>query len=452
MASIALYAGGYHLVMYLKQRSEVKFLSFAVLCFSVGVYELACAGLYGATFIEPGIFWERFRLESIPLIVVSMTWLVSIYIGNVHPRLLNWVVGASVLYLLLSRTLPEQYTLSVDRPIIRPTGIPGLFRITYVESEVGLLYIVVLGLMVCLYVYLIVCLALHYRKTRERETLYILLSQIPLFLAAANDSLVASGAYLFVYLAEYAFVFIIVAMSYVLFAKLMRLYKALEDSKHELEDKVRARTTEIQKLNEELQRAAEIDSLTGAYNRRFLDQFLEVETRRAAADRYLQRAPDLPEPAMNFGLAMFDIDDFKQINDTHGHIVGDRVLAAVAERVRTAIFDRDLLCRYGGEEFVVIFTRTSREGIIEAAEKLRNCVSAEPFIAGQGEAPLNITVSIGVTSFADVDNPAPESLLRAADECLLAAKRMGKNRVIARRIFVEDTLSRPLKTASDYAN
>ena len=438
-------------MMYLRQRSEVKFLSFALLSFSVGVYEVACAGLYDSTLIEPAVFWERIRLESIPLIVIAMTWLVSIYIGRTNTRLLKWVIGASVLYLLLSRSLPEQYTLSVDRQIMRPTGIPGLFRISYIESDVGMLYIVSLGLMICLYVYLIACLAKHYRKTRNRETLYILLSQIPLFLAAANDSLVASEVYLFVYLAEYAFVFIIVAMSYVLFAKLVRLYKTLEESKHELEDKVRARTTQIQKLNDELQRAAEIDSLTGAYNRRFLDQYLEVETRRAGADRSHQRDPNLPEPAMNFGLAMFDIDDFKQINDQHGHIVGDRVLASVAERVRTAIFERDLLCRYGGEEFVVIFTRTSRDGIIEAAEKLRKSVNAEPFVAEAGQAPLNISVSIGVTSFADVEKPTSESILRAADECLLAAKRMGKNRVIARKIFVEEDLLAPLRAVADYS-
>jgi len=450
MASVAFYAGGYHLVMYLKQRTEVKFLPFAMLCFSVGVYELACAGLYGASVVERGVFWERIRLESIPLIVVSMTWLVSMYTGPTSRRLLKWVIGASLLYILLSRTLPEQYTLSVDRAIIRPTGIPGLFRISYVESEVGLLYVIALAFMICLYVYLIACLERHYRRTRERETLYILLSQIPLFMAAVNDSLVASEAYLFVYLAEYAFVFIIVAMSYVLFAKLMRMYKTLEESKHQLEDKVRARTAQIQKLNEELQRAAEIDSLTGAYNRRFLDQYLEVETRRASVERNHTMDMEMPEPAMNFGLAMFDIDDFKQINDKHGHIVGDRVLAAVAERVRTSIFERDLLCRYGGEEFVVIFTRTSRDGIIEAAERLRNSVNAAPFVAEAGQAPLKITVSIGVTSFDDVEIPTPESILRSADECLLAAKGMGKDRVIARKVFAEEGIVWPVKAVADY--
>jgi diguanylate cyclase (GGDEF)-like protein len=375
---------------------------------------------------------------------------VSIYTGRTSRRPLKWVIGASTVYLLLSRTLPEQYTLSVDRPVIRSTGIPGLFRISFVESDVGILYVVALAFMICLYVYLIACLARHYRRTRERETLYILLSQIPLFMAAVNDSLVASEVYLFVYLAEYAFVFIIVAMSYALFAKLMRLYKALEESKHELEDKVRARTAQIQKLNEELQRAAEIDSLTGAYNRRFLDQYLEVEARRASAERIHKMGLDLPKPAMNFGLAMFDIDDFKQINDKHGHIVGDRVLASVAERVRSCIFERDLLCRYGGEEFVVIFTRTSRDGIIEAAEKLRKTVNAEPFVAEPGQAPLKITVSIGVTSFDDVENPTTESILRSADECLLAAKGMGKDRVVARKIFVEDDIVWPLKAVADY--
>jgi len=438
-------------VMYLKQRSEVKFLSFALLCFSVGLYEVLCAGLYEANSIEQGVFWERLRLESIPLIVLSMTWLLGIYSDRVNRSLLKWVAGTSILYLLLSRGLPEQYTLSVDRPITRLAGIPGLFRTSYIESEVGLLYIVALGLMIVLYLYLIVHLARHYRQSRDRETLYILLSQLPLFLAAANDSLVASEAYLFVYLAEYAFVFIIVAMSYVLFAKLMRMHRALKESKNELEDKVRERTAQIQRLNEELQHAAEIDALTGAYNRRFLDQYLEVETRRAAADRDHRKEADFPEPAMNFGLAMFDIDDFKQINDEFGHIVGDRVLAAVAERVRASIFERDLLCRYGGEEFVVIFTRTSREGIIEAADKLRRCVSEKPFAAEADLQSLKITVSIGVTSFADVEKPTRESILRAADECLLAAKRMGKDRVIARKIFDEDVLALRLGTAADYA-
>ncbi|MGD8789507.1 MAG: GGDEF domain-containing protein, partial [Burkholderiales bacterium] len=134
-----------------------------------------------------------------------------------------------------------------------------------------------------------------------------------------------------------------------------------------------------------------------------------------------------------------------------GHINGDQVLETVAERVRASIFERDLLCRYGGEEFVVIFTRTSRQGIIEAAEKIRACVSSEPIVINDASAPMKITVSIGVTSFDDVDEPSAETILRSADECLLAAKRMGKNRVIARKIFSEDVITRSHNAATDFA-
>ncbi|MGD2139826.1 MAG: diguanylate cyclase [Burkholderiales bacterium] len=451
MSAVALYAGAYHLMMYLKQRDEVKYFPFALLCFSVGLYELSCAGLYATASIEQGVVWERVRLESIPMIVVSMTWLLGIYTGRTDNTLLRSVAGVSVIYLLLSRLLPDEYTLSVDRPVTRISGFPGLFHISYIESEVGSFYIFSLALMIGLYLYLIVKLAARYQQTRDQETLYILLSQIPLFLAAANDSLVASEVYLFVYLAEYAFVFIIATMSYVMFVKLLRLHKELEESKDELEDKVRERTAQIQKLNDELQHAAEIDALTGAYNRRFLDQYLEVEMRRAMAERHHQMNAGMTEPEMNFGLAMFDIDDFKQINDKYGHINGDQVLETVAERVRASIFERDLLCRYGGEEFVVIFTRTSRQGIIEAAEKIRACVSSEPIVINDASAPMKITVSIGVTSFDDVDEPSAETILRSADECLLAAKRMGKNRVIARKIFSEDVITRSHNAATDFA-
>ena len=143
---------------------------------------------------------------------------------------------------------------------------------------------------------------------------------------------------------------------------------------------------------------------------------------------------------MNFGLAIFDVDDFKQINDDYGHLAGDKVLAEVADRVRDSLFERDVFCRYGGEEFVVIFTRTSRQGMIDAAEKLRQSVKAGPFVTAAGIPPLEVTVSVGVASFADLENPTPEGVLRAADECLLAAKRMGKDRVMARKLFGESAI------------
>ena len=451
MAAVAFYAGGYHLVNFLIQRRAVKYLAFAALCASVGLYTAFCAGQYQANSVEQAVFWQRLRLESVALITVAVTWLVRIYTARISRAFLKWVTWIAALFVVLSRTLPDSLTVSAERPMVRQMGAGHWFEINFFESAFGAFYIAGLALMLSLYLYLIAFLVVHYRRKRDRETLYIAASQFPLFVAAVNDTLVVAQVYQFIYLAEYAFVFIIVAMSYSSFVGFLRLYNALARSNQSLEDKVHERTAQIRKLNEELQRAAEIDGLTGAYNRRFLDRYLEVETRRAIADLQHGSRDESAEPAMNFGLAMFDIDDFKQINDEHGHLVGDRVLADVAETVRTALFDRDVFCRYGGEEFVVIFTRTSRQGIIDAAEKLRQAVGATQFDLGPGQPELRVTVSIGVASFADVKEPTPEAILRAADECLLAAKRMGKDRVLARKLFTESTLSQKNAVVTDPA-
>ena len=402
MAAIALYAGGYHLIIYLTQRSAIKYLAFAALCFSIGLYEVFCAGLYTSNTIEEGIYWQRFQLESIALITLSVAWIVAIYTGRVGRSSLKSVAIGSALLIILSRALPAQYTLSVDKPVVRHIGIDSWFEATYFESEIGVLYILALVLMFGLYIYLLALLWAYYRRKRDRETLFILASQIPLFVAAANDSLVASQVYQFIYLTEYAFVFILFSMTYVSFSRFLRLYNELADSNHSLEDKVTERTTQIRKLYEELQRASEIDGLTGAYNRRFLDRYLELETRRAIADQKRGQNTESSEPAMNFGLAIFDVDDFKQINDDYGHLAGDKVLAEVADRVRDSLFERDVFCRYGGEEFVVIFTRTSRQGMIDAAEKLRQSVKAGPFVTAAGIPPLEVTVSGGKQSVVEI--------------------------------------------------
>ncbi len=441
MAAVAFYAGGYHLVIYLIQRSAVKYLAFAALCVSVGLYELFCAGQFLANSIEQGVFWQRLRLEAVALLTVSVTWLVRIYTARISRAFLKRVAWVAASFIVLSRVLPASFTVSIERPVIGKVGVKGWFEATYYESEIGILYLAALAAMLLLYFYLIGCLVTHHRRKGDRETLFFAASQFPLFIAAVNDTLVVSQVYQFIYLAEYAFLFIVIAMSYSSFARFLRLYNKLAESNQSLEDKVNERTAQIMKLNEELQRAAEIDGLTGAYNRRFLDRYLEVETRRAMAEMKHGNRTETEEPAMNFGLAMFDVDDFKQINDERGHLAGDRVLAAVAETVRSALFERDVFCRYGGEEFVVIFTRTSRRGIIDAAEKLRQAVREREFDTEPGQPPLRVTVSIGVTSFADVAEPTPETILRAADECLLAAKRMGKDQVMARKLFAQSALA-----------
>ena len=156
------------------------------------------------------------------------------------------------------------------------------------------------------------------------------------------------------------------------------------------------------------------DPLTGVPNRRHLERILADEAKRAGR---------FERP---FSVLMIDVDRFKQVNDTHGHAVGDRVLVEVAERIRGFLrTDLDTVARFGGEEFTVILPETGGEGAAVVAEKLRAAVAATPFRDG-----FQVTVSVGVATRPE-DGAAPEELLRAADAALYEAKRSGRDRVVA---------------------
>jgi diguanylate cyclase (GGDEF)-like protein len=160
---------------------------------------------------------------------------------------------------------------------------------------------------------------------------------------------------------------------------------------------------------------SERDALTGVFNRRKLQELLDNELKRA--QRYHQK----------FALLMLDIDHFKKINDTHGHLVGDEAIRHVARRAVQTLRTTDVVARYGGEEFVVFLPGEDLDGAAQAAERLREAVR-EPFVpAGLADVALTVTVSVGVTAFrpsADVT-----TLLGEADQALYRSKQGGRNRV-----------------------
>jgi diguanylate cyclase (GGDEF)-like protein len=166
-------------------------------------------------------------------------------------------------------------------------------------------------------------------------------------------------------------------------------------------------------LQARLESQALHDPMSGAYRR---DAFLELVEREIA----LARRHGTP-----VSLLMMDLDDFKAINDTHGHLVGDRVIADFAARVTQFLRAQDVLGRYGGEEFVVLLPQTGIDAGLEIADRIRRRI-AEPTT---NDVPP-YTVSIGIAGL-DVDNPTMLALLDAADKALYAAKRAGKNRVAA---------------------
>lgn len=174
--------------------------------------------------------------------------------------------------------------------------------------------------------------------------------------------------------------------------------------------------TELQEKNLELAQLSISDGLTGLYNHRHVQQVLHEE---------FERAKRTGEPV---AVVMFDLDHFKDVNDTYGHQVGDRVLQEMAEILRRTAREIDKLGRYGGEEFIAILPDTDLDDGAVFAERVRQDVARHLFPA-DGEA-LRMTVSAGVAVYPDRGITDPRELVRRADQALYAAKAAGRNRVM----------------------
>jgi two-component system, cell cycle response regulator len=166
---------------------------------------------------------------------------------------------------------------------------------------------------------------------------------------------------------------------------------------------------------EQMRYLAETDPLTNCFNRRALMEKLEQEMDRAA--RYA---------TMLTGM-MIDIDNFKQINDTHGHLVGDRVLKQLANLLKREQRSVDIVARYGGEEFVVLLPETTNTESRNFAERILRRVATHDF--GEAGHPVRVTISIGIASYPDERVTDGDSLLRLADSHLYRAKSDGRNRI-----------------------
>lgn len=170
------------------------------------------------------------------------------------------------------------------------------------------------------------------------------------------------------------------------------------------------------RLFQETRRLSITDGLTGLYNTRFLYKQLDLEIART--NRY----------GSPFSLILFDIDDFKKLNDTYGHQAGDEVLHDTSAILQNVSRDTDVVVRYGGEEFIIILPNTSEEDTIFLADRIRKAVQDSTFLPGRAAA-ARITVSGGIASYPKNADDA-RSLLNAADRSLYAAKASGKNMVL----------------------
>jgi diguanylate cyclase (GGDEF)-like protein len=160
------------------------------------------------------------------------------------------------------------------------------------------------------------------------------------------------------------------------------------------------------------------DEKTNLYNYRHFKEHLIIDVERAK--RFGDRV----------SLAMIDIDHFKQYNDTHGHIAGDRVLSKIAEIIREQCRSTDIPSRFGGEEFAVLFPKTDSVMTGEIAERFRKVISAEPFAHEKRQPGGHLTVSIGIATYPE-DAPDWYTLINNADHALYHAKSAGRNQVVS---------------------
>ena len=192
--------------------------------------------------------------------------------------------------------------------------------------------------------------------------------------------------------------------------------------------KTATRVLELEKslkdANEEITILAITDTLTGCYNRTFMDEHLPKEIKRAIRYKH------------PISLIMLDIDHFKQVNDTYGHQAGDEVLKELVRSINRSIrYDVDWVARYGGEEFLVVFPETDFERAELLAERLRRDISQNTIRFKEKE--IRITASFGVTGFTSSDTlkkVSYEAMISLADKSLYQAKEEGRNRVVGRAI------------------
>jgi len=203
-------------------------------------------------------------------------------------------------------------------------------------------------------------------------------------------------------------------MAFVVFSSTLGIVSSILNRRHM--DQIEKDRSLLQQSEARLQALAVRDSLTGLFNRRYMEETLEREISRAERE------------SRSLGLIMADVDGFKLINDSFGHVLGDAVLSRVADILNRNVRRSDVACRFGGDEFLLIMPECSLEDAILRAQGLRLLIEKTPF-QFDGADMGRVTLSMGVGAMPQ-HGAISEDLLKAVDKALYDAKRSGRNRVV----------------------
>jgi GGDEF domain-containing protein len=448
MCAIAFYVALYHLYFYFIRKESLLNFYFSALCFSVGLYDIACIGLYNSLSLTSGIFWQKCQYFSIILIAVSFFYFTYFLINR--KRDLTFRTYVAIMIVLFGMgILFNDHIFSSNDPITRQVHFFS-FIVTYYEVKPILLMNILYILLSISMIYLFSLLIRSLVKQNRRDIWPLIIGISVFFISCVMDILVGAELVRFIYTAEYAFLMIIFTMDYALLRRFVSLFFEVENMNVLLEEKVIERTSEIRKMADEvssinkrlentnsmLAELAERDSLTKLYN-------------HAAFQRRLAEVLNLAQRhSFEFSVAMMDIDFFKNINDTYGHIVGDQVIRKVGEALnpgtsysdvkktqndnnKTAglrLRNYDIVGRYGGDEFALLISFCGEKQIGIIIDKI--CHTLKEIII-EDFPDIHITMSIGAVV---IMNPLSctdrKKIIKQADHALYTAKERGRNQAV----------------------
>jgi GGDEF domain-containing protein len=444
MAAIVAYIFLYHLAKFLLQKRTYEDLFFALLCLAVILYDGFSIGLYNSTDVSVSILWQRGQFFAVSLIATFMVFFIS-QITETKANAVFYCFSIAYSLLGLMAFLPFDFVLSTRSPLIRSFRLFSL-PILYYEARPGPLMTALFLVIVVGMVYAYRILFKFYFAGSRKKALPLLVAFTLFFLTDIADMLNGIGLIRFVYLIEYSFLVLVLVMEYSLLRRFVEMHAQVESMNIVLEERVQDRTRKVESLLEELsqknreleqknlrlQEIAERDSLTellnhAAFHRRLREIFNESRRNH-----------------FSFAVLMFDVDSFKNLNDSFGHPVGDLVLKRISEVLRGNARDYDVKSRiaegkdnlklrnydvagrYGGDEFALILPYCGQP---EAEIVSRRVISNIQAIQLAEHPELRITISLGGTVLGKQTECENEQLLiKTADRELYRSKMYGKDR------------------------
>lgn len=245
LAAFNAAVGAYYLYLWRRRPASGEYISFALLCCCVALYDSFTAGLYSAESLAEGIFWQRLQLDGMLALSVALCWFAGIFTDRQGDRVLRAAIVWCTVLLLAALVAGPELTLSPANPIVVQVDVPGLPTITYYEAAMGPIYQLGSLTAILLFPYLLWCVYDSWRRSGDRLLLPALAGLAVYFAGVVSDLLVSLRVYEFVYVSEYAFLGITVAMTYALLERYVAVQAAYERLNAGLERQVRDRTAEI---------------------------------------------------------------------------------------------------------------------------------------------------------------------------------------------------------------